>query len=82
MTTEHLPTEEITRDRKRPKKISTNSSIARKIFNRQYRKQLEIPLFIDYYNYYINSVDITNQLRATVTVYFSRNKKEFFPRIF
>jgi hypothetical protein len=30
----------------------------------------------------MNSVDITNQLRATVTVYFSRNKKEFFPRIF
>jgi hypothetical protein len=82
MTTGHLPTKEITRDRKRPKKTSTNSSITREVFNRQHRKQLEIPLFIDYYNYYINSIDITNQLRATITIYFSRNEKEFFPRIF
>jgi hypothetical protein len=82
MITGHLPTEEITRNRKRPKKISTNSSIAREVFDRQYRKQLEIPLFIDCYNYHMNSVDIANQLRATVTVHFSRNKKEFFPGMF
>src|SRR5438046_6652618 len=82
MTTGHLPIEEITRDRKRPKKTSTNSSIAREIFDGQHRKQLEIPTFIDYYNYYINSVDVANQLRATATVHFSRNEKEFFPGIF
>jgi hypothetical protein len=82
MTTGHLPTKKITRDRKRPKKTSTNSSIAREVFNKQHRKQLEIPLFIDCYNHHINSVDITNQLRATATVHFSRNKKEFFPRMF
>ena len=82
MTTGHLPTEEITRDRKRPKKTSTNSSIAREVFDGQHRKQLEIPLFIDCYNHHINSVDVANQLRATATVYFSRNEKEFFPGIF
>jgi hypothetical protein len=60
MTIRHLPTEEITRNRKRPKKTSTNSSIAREVFNGQHRKQLEIPLFIDYYNYYMNSVDVAN----------------------
>jgi hypothetical protein len=30
----------------------------------------------------MNSVDIANQLRAIITVYFFRNEKEFFPRIF
>ena len=82
MTTGHLPTEKITRDRKRPKKTSTNSSIAREVFDGQHRKQLEIPLFIDCYNHYMNSVDIANQLRAIAIVYFFRNKKEFFPGIF
>jgi hypothetical protein len=36
--TGHLPIEKITRDRKRLKKISTNSSIAREVFNGQHRK--------------------------------------------
>src|SRR5436190_23075599 len=82
MTTGHIPTEKITRNRKRPKKTSTNSTIAREVFNGQHRKQLEIPLFIDCYNHYMNSVDVANQLRATATVHFSRNEKEFFPGIF
>jgi hypothetical protein len=82
MTTGHIPTEEITRNRKRPKKTSTNSTIAREVFNGQYRKELEIPLFIDSYNHYMNSVDVANQLRATATVHFSRNEKEFFPGMF
>jgi hypothetical protein len=30
----------------------------------------------------MNSVDIANQLRATATIHFSRNEKEFFPGIF
>ena len=30
----------------------------------------------------MNSVDVANQLRATATVHFSRNEKEFFPGIF
>ena len=34
MTTGYLPTEEITRDRKRPKKTSINFSIARKVFDK------------------------------------------------
>jgi hypothetical protein len=33
MTTGHIPTEEITRNRKRPKKTSTNSTIVREVFN-------------------------------------------------
>ena len=82
MTTGHLPTEEITRLRKRPKKTSTNSTIAREIFDGQHRKKLKIPLFINCYNHYMNSVDVANQLRATAIVYFSRNEKEFFLDIF
>ena len=82
MTTGHLLTEKITQDRKRPKKISTNSSIAKEVFDGQHCKKLEIPLFIDCYNHYMNSVDVANQLRATATVHFSRNEKEFFPGMF
>jgi hypothetical protein len=82
MTIGYLPTEEITRNRKRPKKTSINSSIAREVFDGQYRKQLEIPLFIDCYNHHMNSVDVANQLRATVIVHFFRNEKEFFPGMF
>ena len=82
MTIGHIPTEEITRNRKRRKKTFINSTIIREVFDRQYRKELEIPTFIDYYNYYINSVDVANQLRVTVIVYFSRNKKEFFLGMF
>src|SRR5579859_561408 len=82
MTTGHVPTEQITRNRKRPKKTSTNSIIAREVFDGQHCKELKIPLFINYYNHHMNSVDIANQLRATATVHFSRNEKEFFPGIF
>ena len=71
MTTGHIPIEEITRNRKWPKKTSINSTIAREVFDRQHRKELEIPIFIDCYNHYMNSVDVANQLRATATVHFS-----------
>jgi hypothetical protein len=60
MTIGHVSTEKITRNRKRLKKSFINSIIAREIFDKEYRKELEIPLFIDYYNYYINSVDVAN----------------------
>ena len=60
MTIGHIPTEEITRNRKRPKKTSINSIIIREVFDRQYRKELEIPTFINYYNYYMNLEDVAN----------------------
>ncbi len=82
MTIKHLSIKEITRNRKRLKKIFINSFIIKEIFNREYRKKLKIPFFINYYNYYINLIDIANQLRVIVIVYFSRNKKKFFFRIF
>jgi len=71
MTTGHLPTEEITRNRKYLKKTSINSSIAKEAFDGQHYKKLEIPLFIDCYNHHMNLVDVANQLRATAIVYFS-----------
>ena len=60
MITGYLPTEKITRYRKRPKKTFTNSIIAREVFNGQYYKELEIPLFIDYYNYHMNLINVAN----------------------
>jgi hypothetical protein len=62
--------------------MSINSTIVREVFNGQHRKELEIPLFIDRYNYHINSIDVANQLRAIIIIHFSRNKKEFFLGIF
>jgi hypothetical protein len=82
ITTDHIPIKKITRNRKRPKKTFINSIIAKEVFNGQYRKELKIPLFIDCYNHYINSVDVTNQLRVTAIVHFSQNEKEFFLEIF
>ena len=82
MTIGHVFIKEITRNRKRPKKTSINSIIAREVFDGQHRKELEIPIFIDCYNHYMNLVDMVNQLRVTTTVHFNRNEKEFFPRIF
>jgi hypothetical protein len=82
MTTGHLLIEEITRNRKRPKKTSINSIIIREVFNEEHRKLLKISLFIDCYNYYMNLVDVANQLRAIIIVYFSRNEKEFFSKVF
>ena len=82
MTIGHVPINEITRNRKRPKKSSINSIITREVFDEECRKELETPLFIDYYNHYRNLVDVANQLRATAIVYFSRNEKEFFPGMF
>lgn len=60
MTTGHVPIEEIIWNQKRLKKSSTNSTIVREVFDGEYRKKLEIPLFIDCYNHYMNSVNIIN----------------------
>jgi hypothetical protein len=82
MTIGYIPTEEIIRDRRRSKKSSTNTIIVRKIFDEEHRKKLPIPIFIDFYNHYMNSVNLANQLRATATTHFNRNEKEFFPGMF
>jgi Transposase IS4 len=54
----------IIRNRKRPKPTSVNTRITRLIFRDLHRKELAIPRVIDDYNYYINKVDLANQLRA------------------
>jgi hypothetical protein len=60
MIINHMLIEKITRNRKRPKKTFINFIIIKKIFDEQYRKKLEIFIFIDLYNHYINSVNIIN----------------------
>jgi hypothetical protein len=54
--------------RKRPAQTSTNARIVRPIFGDEVRKRLYIPKVIDEYNYYINGVDVANQLRANYTI--------------
>jgi hypothetical protein len=46
--------------RKRPTKTSTNSRIVRQVFSDDYRKELQIPCFIDDYNHYIRGVNLAN----------------------
>jgi hypothetical protein len=68
--------------RKRLKKTASNAKITREPFRDKLIKILSILTFIDDYNHYIRGVDQSNQLRASFTIYFSRNQKEFFPGAF
>lgn len=82
MTTGHRIDQTILRMRKRPKITSSNAAITRKPFGDQSIKMLSILTFIDDYNHYMGGVDQANQLRAAFTTHFSRNRKEFFARMF
>ena len=82
MTTGYNLTEEIWKERKRPKKTSTNATVARDAFDGEPRKILPIPGVIDGYNTSMNMVDQANQLRSYFTTLLSRTKKEFLPRVF
>jgi hypothetical protein len=82
MTTGHLVDEEILRLRNQPKKTASQAAITWKPFEGNVRKELPIPTFIDGYNHYMGQVDVANQLRASYTVHFNRNLKEFFPGMF
>ena len=82
MTTRFLLFELIERERKRPRKSVSNSTITRKPFRDQPTKILSIPLFIDYYNHYMGGVDQANQFRAAFTTHFRRNLKEFLSGVF
>ena len=57
MTTSYNLTEEIQKERKRPKKSSINASMARDAFREEVRKILPIPGVIDGYNTSMNMVD-------------------------
>jgi len=59
----------IEKSRKRLAKTLTNARIARKAFGSEHTKKLEIPLFIDDYNYYIRGVNLANQFKAAYETY-------------
>jgi len=46
--------------RNRPIKILTNGCIIRKVFRSEHTKDLQIPYFINDYNYYIGGVNLVN----------------------
>ena len=54
----------VKRLRRRLAKIAINARSSRAIFGEMTIKELDIPVFIDMYNYYINGVDNANQLRS------------------
>jgi hypothetical protein len=80
--TGHIVEEEVLSLRRQPSKTSSQAVITRKLFKAKVRKELPIPTFINDYNHSMGQVDVANQLRASYTVYFQRNLKEFFPGIF
>ena len=72
-TTGYTPSEFVLKERKRPKKSSTNAVIARAAFNGAYRRELPVPTAIDDYNHSMGFVDNANQMRAAFTTYTRRN---------
>ena len=54
----------ILRERRRPAATSTNTKTSRVIFGDEAVKELNIPIFIDSYNHFINNVDNADQLRS------------------
>jgi hypothetical protein len=61
--TVHTVNDFVARQRKRPVKTFTSDNIVRIVFGDNLIKELQIPIFIDDYNYNIRGVDIANQLR-------------------
>jgi hypothetical protein len=61
----HTANDFIARQRKRPAKTSTSARIVRPVFGDNPIKELEIPVFINDYNYNMGGVDIANQLRES-----------------
>lgn len=54
---------------KRPAKTSTNNRVVHQVFRSDLTKELEIPVFINDYNYHIGGVDIANQFREAYKTY-------------
>ena len=61
-------TEIVKRLRRRLAKIAINTYTSKAIFKEITIKELDIPVFINIYNYYMNKVDNTNQLRSYYTI--------------
>jgi hypothetical protein len=78
MTTGYRIEPKTFRMRKRPKQTTLNTRITREPLRDKLIKILAIPIFINDYNHYIRGIDQANQLRASFTIYFPRNQKEFF----
>jgi hypothetical protein len=65
----HTINDFVARQRKRPAKTSTSDNIVRIVFGDNLIKELQIPIFIDDYNYNIGGVNIANQLREAYETY-------------
>ena len=64
MSTVHTGKQYIERMRRRPAKTSTNARTSRAPFGDLAVKKLPIPDFIDFYNHFMNGVDVADQLRC------------------
>ena len=73
MTTVSNGTETVRRLRRRPAKTATNARTSRAEFREMTTKELDIPVFIDMYNHYMNAVDNADQLRS----YYSTQRVHF-----
>jgi hypothetical protein len=81
MTTVHTGLEYILCQRRRPKDTSTNANITQSPFvvqepQYEYRKLLPIPGMVNDYNYFMNGVDIADQLRAQLKT-LTRSKRSW-----
>ena len=74
MTTVDRACDTIQRMRRRPAKTSTNARTSRAEFGEETIKLLDIPLFIDKYNHFMNGVDQADQLRSYYSTQRARRK--------
>ena len=74
MSTVSIGRETVIRNRRRPIITVINSQTSRKVYGNQSTKDLEIPAFIDDYNYYMGGMDQANQLRSYYTILRRYNK--------
>ena len=64
----------VQRKRKRFTKTITNAKISKVVFDNESIKTLFISKFIDFYNHYMNEVNVTNQLRCYYNIQKSHKK--------
>jgi len=81
VSTAHMPTSSIMRNRRKPRQTSTNKAHIETVWGQNSVRQIKIPAVIDDYNHNMNGVDIADQRIASYNPNFRCNRT-WFPIMF